>query len=270
MEDKYLHGFSSLEQKRLLAQGEILAKYIYPSMEIGQYSKALEIGMGVGAQTILLLKKFPNLHIKGIELSEKQIEQAKKNLAIFPELEGRYEINQGNAKHLENFDLSEIQFVFIIWILEHVPQPEELLKSLNNSLKKGTKIHLTEVFNNSLYLYPTCPAVKSYWEKLNDFQQSIGGDGDIGIRLGNLLQDAGFTKIEVFNCPMHLDNRQPMLRNEMIQYWHDLMQSFVPALLENKVIEENEWLAAKNEILGLIDLDGAVFYYHSVQARAEG
>lgn len=241
MSEQYIHGFSQEEQQRLLSQAEFLAKYIYPSINIQNYKSVLEIGMGVGAQTIQLLRQNPNLYIKGIELSEVQIGKALHNLGGLPELAGRYEIFQANAKDLSGLELENIELALLIWVLEHVPQPEEVLTSLRGSLKPGTHIHITEVFNDSLFLFPACPALNHYWKKLNDFQAKIGGDGNIGPKLGNMLKEAGYSEIEVVNCPMHLDDRRPEDRLEMLDYWHALMKSSFPEMHKAGFASIQEW-----------------------------
>jgi len=40
--------------------------------------KILEVGCGVGAQTEILLRRFPKTHVTGIDLNDKQLEAAKK------------------------------------------------------------------------------------------------------------------------------------------------------------------------------------------------
>lgn len=61
--EKYLHGFNSEEQQRLMDQAGFLAPLIYPTVDFSACEHLLEIGSGVGAQTRVLLGLYPKLRI---------------------------------------------------------------------------------------------------------------------------------------------------------------------------------------------------------------
>ena len=67
---KYLHGFDKKEQNRLVHQAQFLEEYVYDGVDLENDSKLLEVGCGVGAQTKILLKRFPDLKIHGVDISQ--------------------------------------------------------------------------------------------------------------------------------------------------------------------------------------------------------
>lgn len=74
---EYLHGFSEEEQIRLVEQAKFLAPYIFRKLDLSQVKNVLEVGMGVGAETVLLLEAYPHIHVRGLELSEYKLKRPK-------------------------------------------------------------------------------------------------------------------------------------------------------------------------------------------------
>lgn len=269
MTNQYLHGYTDIEQQRLLTQARIAEKYIFPFFDLTNCQHLLEIGMGVGAQTLLFLEKFPHLQIIGIESSPKQIAQAEKNLATFPEYQGRYQIIHGDAKSLSHLNLTNIDVVIFIWVLEHIPQPEQVLSEIYRTVTPGTIIYLTEVCNHSLYLYPPSPAVMNFWQKSITFQSTIGGDGNIGVRLGSLLQETGYQNIQVQPCVKFFDSRQLAAKSEFISFWQEIMASMLEGMIQAGQITPLEWESVQQEMHDLIHNPQSILYYHSMQAVAK-
>ena len=57
----YLHGFSGTEQQRLMTQARLLESSIFGQIDYSGARRLLEVGSGVGAQTEILLRRFPDL-----------------------------------------------------------------------------------------------------------------------------------------------------------------------------------------------------------------
>lgn len=62
----YLHGFSGTEQQRLMTQARLLESSIFGQIDYSGARRLLEVGSGVGAQTEILLRRFPELHVTGV------------------------------------------------------------------------------------------------------------------------------------------------------------------------------------------------------------
>jgi len=72
----YLHGFEIVEQGRLAEQASILAPLVYKEVDFSGCRSLLEIGSGVGAQTRILLERYPKLRITCVDSSRSQLNQA--------------------------------------------------------------------------------------------------------------------------------------------------------------------------------------------------
>src|SRR5688500_11151431 len=63
----YLHGFSPTEQARLPRQARIAESTIFRNVDYAGARRLLAVGSGVGAQTEILLRRFPDLHATCID-----------------------------------------------------------------------------------------------------------------------------------------------------------------------------------------------------------
>lgn len=259
----YLHGFIPEEQQRLIDQAGILGSLIYPRMDFSDCNHLLEIGSGVGAQTAVLLKLFPDLHITCVDYSESQLEMARKNLEDYS---SRVSFICQDARQLEL--PGKYDSVFICWALEHISDSIKVLKRMGKFLHPKAKIWITEVFNSSFYFFPVLPGLKRYYEVYNEFQISLGGDPDVGAKLGNMLNESGYTGIELFHGGFHLDQTNPSELNKIITYWKGLMKSGANSMIQAGVISEKEVLMMENDLDQISKDENAVFFYQFVQAKA--
>ncbi len=259
----YLHGFIPEEQQRLIDQAEILGTLIYPRIDFSNCRNLLEIGSGVGAQTKVLLEIFPDLQITCVDYSKSQLESARKNLEEFS---SRLSFFCLDARKL---DLpAKYDSVFICWALEHISEPIEVLKNMKKLLLPGAKIWITEVFNSSFYFFPVLPGLKRYYDTFNEFQVSLGGDPDIGAKLGNTLKESGYSGIELFLGGFMLDQTNPGELIKIIAYWKGLMKSASNTLIQAGRISEKEIMEMENDLDQIAKDENAVFFYQFVQAKA--
>lgn len=259
----YLHGFIPEEQQRLIDQAGILGSLIYPRIDFSDCIQLLEIGSGVGAQTAVLLKLFPDLHITCVDYSESQLEMARKNLEQFS---GRVSFFCQDAKQMEL--PGKYDSVFICWALEHISEPVLVLKGMKKFLLQGAKIWITEVFNSTFYFFPRLSGLKRYYDNYNEFQISLGGDPDVGGKIGNMLKVAGFTGIELSHGGFHLDQTNPGELIKIITYWKGLMKSGANSMIKAGNISETEVLEMENDLDQIAKDENAVFFYQFVQAKA--
>src|SRR3989338_11279095 len=78
--DGYIHGFSSNEQDRLYQQARVHEEIIFSQIDFSNQTNIVEVGSGVGAQTQIMLERFPHLKINCIDASETQVDRARKTL----------------------------------------------------------------------------------------------------------------------------------------------------------------------------------------------
>ncbi len=263
----YVHGYSSIEQERLKYQARFTEQSIYGKLDLSGVQSLLEVGVGVGAQSEILLRRFPNLTITGIDQSETQLEAARDYLASKSYAQNRYKLSQMDATNME-FDSQIFDGAFICWVLEHVPSPERVLSEVRRVLKKGAKVYITEVMNHSFFLEPYSPNVWKYWMAMNDYQHERTGDPFVGAKLGNLLLAQGFQEIKTQVKTWHFDNRQPEQRKRYIEFWTQILLSAKDQLLSANYIDQETLENAQKELSQVARDPNAVFYFSFMQAEA--
>ncbi len=263
----YLHGFSPAEQDRLVRQARLAESTVFHDIDYGGARRLLEVGSGVGAQTEILLRRFPDLHVTCVDLNEAQLAAARSNLGGRPWLADRYALHRANAAELP-FEPRSFDSAFLCWVLEHVASPARVLNEVRRVLAPGSPVYITEVMNGSFLLDPYSPDTWRYWMAFNDFQIDSGGDPFVGAKLGNLLLAGGFRDVTTRVLTYHFDNREPARRKTMIAYWEELLLSAADQLIEAGKVTEEVVAGVRREMSQVQRDPDAVFFYSFVQARA--
>jgi RoxA-like, cytochrome c-like len=94
-ETGYLHGYTASERERLHRQARFLEPAVHDRLPFRRRRRLIEVGAGVGAQTEILLRHFPELYVTGVEINDAQIAEARRFLATVPWATGRYDIVKG-------------------------------------------------------------------------------------------------------------------------------------------------------------------------------
>lgn len=262
----YLHGFSQKEQDRLVEQARFLGPSIFEAIDFSQCQHILEVGCGVGAQTEILLERFPGLTVHGVDASEAQIKTAKKRLSKMIKA-GRCQFSVGNALDLKLAD-DHFDGAFICWFLEHLEKPVEVLKEVHRVMRPGAILYANEVLNTSFYLHPYGQATQQYWFTFNDHQWNMKGDPFVGAKLANYLLKAEFQNVETQILTHHLDNRAPKKRAQFIEYWTKLLLSGAPELIKARRVTPKLVAQMTAELKKIKKDPDAVFIDAWVQAQA--
>ena len=263
----YVHGFTRVERDRLYHQARFLEHRVHEGLPYRRSRRLLEVGCGVGAQTEILLRRNPDLHVTALDQSASNLAAAKDRLSRQPWAKGRFKTVLGDATKLA-FEADTFDAAFLCWILEHVPDPMLVLSETRRALRQGSPIVVTEVQNASFFLEPYSPNVMAYWLAFNEHQRELGGDPFVGAKLGNLLQAVGFRDIDIQVRPILLDNREPGERAEFITYWTDLLLSGAPGLVKAGKVRAELVEGMKAELAEIAHNPNSVFFYTFVQARA--
>jgi len=144
----YLHGFSQKEQDRLRQQAAFAEHIIYKDINLSSVKDVLEVGCGVGAQSEILLRRFPKINLTGIDLNEKQLSAATTHLESLPYADNRFNLKKMNAESLE-FESNSFDGAFLCWVLEHIPNPANVLSEVRRVLSPGSTVYVTEVLNST-------------------------------------------------------------------------------------------------------------------------
>ena len=263
----YLHGYTPQEQDRLYRQARHLEYVVHDRLPFRRSSKLLEVGCGVGAQTEILLRHFPDLRITGIDRAQANLDRAKERLSAIQWASKRYRFECAEADSLA-FEADSYDAAFLCWILEHVADPARVLSEVRRVLRPGSPIVVTEVQNATFFLDPYSPATWRFWMAFNDHQVELGGDPFVGAKLGNLLQAIGYRDVVTEVKTIHLDNRHPGERAEFIAMWSDLLLSGAAGLVDAGCIDAGVVDEMRAELERVAHDPNAVFYYSFIQARA--
>lgn len=265
---EYIHTFTREEQDRLIQQADLLEPHLHRYVDLSGCSRLLEIGCGVGAQLRILRRRFPDLHMTGVDISEAQIQRARQLLA--KELSaGQLELHTSRGDELPFADGS-FDAVYVCFLLEHVPDPTAVIREAKRVLAEGGVFYCTEVFNDALYVYPHSPAIMQFWRAFNDCQRKIGGDPNIGIRLCNVMIQAGLTVEWMKDASYMLDQRMtdPNERARYFDHWHACFVSAKQRLLSEGAIDSALVSEFDREFDRLRESTDAVFLYSNRQVRA--
>ncbi len=265
--DGYIHGFTSEEQQRLFRQARVHEPIIFSKVDFSHCKNIVEIGSGVGAQTQILLERFPQLNITCVDASSAQVARAR--LSLKEEIKrGRVVLDLGDALHLKYAEGS-FDGAFICWLLEHVQNPVEILAEARRTLRSGGVIYCNEVLNATFYMHPYSPATLKYWMEFNDHQWSLKGDPFVGGKLANYLMQAGFQNVSTQVLTHQYDNRTPKKRAAFLDYWAGLLLSGADNLIASGRITQKIADEMQREMQAMKNDPDAVIFYSWILARAE-
>jgi ubiquinone/menaquinone biosynthesis C-methylase UbiE len=257
----YIHTFTREEQDRLVRQAELLESHVHKYVDLSGCASVLEIGCGVGAQLRLLHRRYPDLRLTGVDISDHQIQRAR--LLLSKELsQGQLELHTSRGDELPFADGS-FDGVYICWLLEHVPDPLAVIREARRVLAPGGLLYCTEVFNDALYVFPNSPAIMAYWRafnecqrqmgadpnaalsgpahQANECQRQMGADPNIGIRLCNVMIEAGLDVEWLRDASYMLDKRMtdPSERVKYFDHWYANFVSAKQRLLSEGLIDSD-------------------------------
>jgi trans-aconitate methyltransferase len=208
MSEVYVHGYHPRENKRLEDQAGTLVDLLHADTAYPGGSTVLEVGCGVGAQTVTLAPRSPAAQFISIDLSADSIAEAKRrtDLAGLTNVEFRQADIFALPFHLESFD-----HIFVCFVLEHLARPVEALAILRRLLKPGGTITVIEGDHGSTYFYPDSAAAQAAIHCLVVLQCNAGGNALIGRQIYPLMVAAGFDAVRVSPRMVYVDASRPDL-----------------------------------------------------------
>lgn len=200
MDTSYVHGYAAPEARRLGDQADTLAALLHDGTAYPAGSRVLEVGCGVGAQTVHLVARSPDAHLTAVDVSADSLAQARRRA---PGVEFR---------QADLFDLDgEWDHLFVCFVLEHLPESGKALAHLKTLLRPGGTITVIEGDHGSAFFYPRSDHAQAAIDCLVRLQADAGGDGLLGRRLYPLLVEAGFAGTKVEPRTVYADASKPDL-----------------------------------------------------------
>jgi ubiquinone/menaquinone biosynthesis C-methylase UbiE len=229
----YVHGYGTPEQERLVQQAEHWRhRLIADGTRLEPGTRLLEVGTGVGAVLAVLGQEFPGLELTGVDIEPKQLEYARGHL----ERAGvEAALVEADALSLQ-FEDESFDHVWMMWFLEHVPDPVAVLREARRVLVPGGGITAIEVDYSTCHAEPSTPAMEAL---LRAMVQGMAASGwsDAGTRLPGWLREAGFCEVDKGERAYWWQDED--LANQA-NYAADVMESALDAIAQLPSADEQE------------------------------
>jgi len=266
MSDRYVHGYDPKENSRLQDQASTLVDLLHADTIYPEGSRVLEAGCGVGAQTITLARNSPEALITAIDISATSITEA---------MEKVIDAGVSNVTLLQDdifnlsFEKHSFDHVFVCFVLEHLPRPEEALTILKSYIKPGGTITVIEGDHGSSYFHPDSLQAHKAIQCQVELQRLAGGNANIGRELFPLLNRAGFDSIRVSPRMVYVDASRPELVDGFTKKTFTAMiEGIRDEAIKVKMIEPAEIDKGISDLYRTTEADG-VFCYTFFKAVAE-
>ncbi|GAA4069608.1 methyltransferase domain-containing protein [Actinomadura miaoliensis] len=256
---RYVHGYSEHETRRLGDQADTLATLLHSGTAYPDGSRVLEVGCGVGAQTVHLVAGSPGAHIVAVDVSEDSLERARARVAA--ERPGaRVEWHRADLFDLP-FPDAAFDHLFVCFVLEHLRDPARALAGLRRVLAPGGTITVIEGDHGSAIFHPDSRYAQATIECQVRLQAAAGGDALVGRRLQPLLFEAGYTDVAVGPRTVYADRTRPALvegftRNTFIA----MVESVRDDALAAGLITSPEWDRGIADLRRTADPNGTFHY----------
>jgi SAM-dependent methyltransferase len=204
----YVHGYDPREAERLQDQAGTLVELLHWDTSYPAGSRVLEVGCGVGAQTVTLARNSPGARITCVDVSEASLAQARRQADTAGLTTVQFQ--RADVFALPHAPAS-FDHVFICFVLEHLVHPLEALRALRTVLRPGGTITVIEGDHGSAYFHPDSEAAHAAIRSLVALQSAAGGNAMIGRELYPLLTAAGFSDARVSPRMVYVDSTKPKL-----------------------------------------------------------
>lgn len=255
---EYVHGYSNEEAGRLTDQANTLSSLLHQGSVYPAGSRVLEVGCGVGSQTIFLARNSPQAHFTSVDISEESLAQARQKIA-------ERGFRNVTFQKADIFDLpfapESFDHLFLCFVLEHLPDPQSALAVIKAVIKPNGTITVIEGDHGSAYFHPDSSYAKQAIQCLVDLQAAMGGDSLIGRRLYPLLTQAGYRDVTVLPRMVYVDGSRPDLIDGFTKKTFTAMVEGVRAeALSRRLMTEKDWDRGIADLYRSAEPDGVFCY----------
>ncbi|MEU9185185.1 L-histidine N(alpha)-methyltransferase [Streptomyces sp. NPDC048484] len=205
----YVHGYSAHESRRLGDQADTLAELLHAGTAYPPGSKVLEVGCGVGAQTVHLVAASPQARFTAVDISADSLAAARARVTAD---RPRASVTWHQA---DLFDLpfpeATFDHVFVCFVLEHLADPQRALTALRRVLRPGGTLTVIEGDHGSAFFHPDSADAHAAIGCQVRLQRAAGGNALLGRQLHPLLTTAGYQGVTVRPHPVYADRSRPPL-----------------------------------------------------------
>ena len=268
--DSYVHGYHPRENERLQDQAGVLVELLHSDTVYPAGTSVLEVGCGIGAQTVTLAQRSPGASLTSIDISGESLAQAHQRVAEA----GLTNVQFGQADIFDlPFRVESFDHVFVCFVLEHLSRPADALAILKQLLRPGGTITVIEGDHGSAYFYPRSAAAAEAIRCLVDLQRKAGGDALIGRRLYPLLVDAKFEGARVSPRMVYVDSSRPELVDGFTKKTFTAMvEGIREAAISAGLIEQERFDVGIRDLYRTAEADGVFCYtfFKGVAVKGRG
>jgi SAM-dependent methyltransferase len=256
--NQYVHGYSDKEASRLLDQSTTLSSLLHHDTYYPPGSRVLEVGCGVGAQTVILARNSPDASITAMDISRESLEKAKAAAERAGVSNVTFELGDlfDPPFHHDSFD-----HLFVCFVLEHLKEPTKGLRSLAGLLRRKGSITVIEGDHGSYFSHPRSVEASLAVQCLIDVQASLGGDSLVGRKLYPILKEAQYENVTVSPRFVYADASRPQLVDGFIDKTFTAMVKGVrEQALAMKLIDAATWDKGVADLYRSTEKEGTFCY----------
>lgn len=257
--DDYVHGYSDREAQRLHDQAGSARDLFHRDTRFPAGSLVLEVGCGVGANTVTLATNSADTRFTSIDTNRSSLDRA----AAFVARRGLSNVSLCQADLFETpFAANQFDHIWVSHVLEHLTEPLKALTRLRGGLKEGGTITVIEGDHGSCYFYPEGPAALRVWHCLVRAQAQLGANSLIGRQLFPLLSDAGYHNIHVSPRMVYADRSTPALVESFVERTIiPMVEGVRDRVLEAEMIDESTWDEGIDQLHEIARREDGTFCY---------
>jgi SAM-dependent methyltransferase len=261
-----VHGYSSDEARRLADQADTLADLLHHDTVFAPGRRVLEIGCGVGAQTVHVLARNPGIRLTAVERSRTSLEQARATVTA------RHPNADVTWLEADLFDLpfanASFDDVLVCFVLEHLERPAGALHALRRLITPGGTLTVIEGDHGTAVYHPASAAAQRTIDCLVELQARAGGDALIGRALYPLVSDAGYAEVSVSARTVYADDGRPAVVEGFTRNtFNAMVESVGPDAVSAGLISADDWSIGLAELRRTAE-PGGTFHYTFFKAQA--
>ncbi|MEL6677028.1 MAG: class I SAM-dependent methyltransferase, partial [Bacteroidota bacterium] len=182
------------ELVRLKRQASLLPQLELDSLKkhgLKPHMKVLDAACGPGLTASIIHDYLTTGHVTGVDLDASLLIEARRMAK-----QSRKAIRFRQA---DVYDLpfeNEFDYIYCRFLFQHLEDPQRALASLSRALKPGGTLHILDVNDEWLFMYPEISEFRIFCQIAAEHQQRKGGNRFIGKALHHLFKHTGFEMIQ--------------------------------------------------------------------------
>jgi len=203
-------GRQGKERLKLLAQVMLpTTSQLLNAVGLDTGMKCLDVGCGGGHVTLLMASLVgPHGRVVGTDVDGEILVLARQDAedAQLDNVEFRH-TDAAVCQEEKAFDL-----VYARFLLTHLSEPEQCLEAMEKACKPKGLIVIEDIDLSGSFCYPYCAAYERYTELYQEAASRRGGDPNIGLKLPEMLRQAGAQEVQVRVVqPAHLEGQGKLI-----------------------------------------------------------